>query len=230
MSRNAFSSAASAGASPRRTRTVVLGLLVLAMALVYPAARLLPVTAGWENSLLENLQLALLVGGGVWAWGFARGGSVAGDAASIALGRASALVWLVLAARELSWGAVLGEPGRMESWGPVYSSSTLWYKPAVYPVAALMLCVCLYLVLRHRVLSRLWGLVRRTSFVWLELGLALLAMLLGTYAEGHLPGIAPPAGLGEKALVMEEWVETVAYAAILAAQGRLFFLLRCTPT
>lgn len=207
----------------------MLGLLLLAMGLGYPVALLLPITAGWENSLLESLQVALLLAGGVWAWGFARAGGAVGDAAWNAFGRAAALVWWVLAAREMSWGAVFSEPQRMASWGPVYSSSALWYKPAVYPVVALLLCVCLYLVLRHRVLPRLWRLVRGAPFAWLELGLAVLAVLLGTYAEGHLPGVAPPAGLGAKALVMEEWMESVAYGALLAAQWRVFFLLRRTP-
>ena len=44
-------------------------------------------------------------------------------------------VWLLLAARELSWGAALLPPLSIGADGPEYSSSVLWYKPAVAPVA-----------------------------------------------------------------------------------------------
>ena len=65
-----------------------------------------------------------------------------------------------------------------------------------------------------------------TRMRWALLAVLLLAGLLGTYAEGHLPGLPAPAGLGDQALVMEEWMETVVYAGLLAAQWQLFRLLR----
>ena len=205
-----------------RMRWALLAVLLLALALGYPAALLLPVNAGWENGLLENLQVALLVLGGVLAWRFARAGQGQGGA----LARAMVPVWLALAGRELSWGAVFGEPLRVAAWGPVYSSSTLWWRPAVFPVLAALLAFSLFVMLRQRVFGLLWALARSTPFVWRELALVLLAGLLGTYAEGHLPGLPAPAGLGDQALVMEEWMETVVYAGLLAAQWQLFRLLR----
>ncbi|WP_404299247.1 hypothetical protein [Alicycliphilus denitrificans] len=67
------------------------------------------------------------------------------------------------------------------------------------------------------------------------LGLLLLAVGVWAWgfaraggAVGDAAWNAPPAGLGTKALVMEEWMESVPYGALLAAQWRVFFLL-CLP-
>ena len=78
-----------------RTRRVLWVACVLWTLLGYPIALWLPVTAGWENGVLENLQLAQLLAGAGLAWWFARTDHAA-------LGYAAVAVWLVLAARELS--------------------------------------------------------------------------------------------------------------------------------
>ena len=84
----------------------------------------------------------------------------------------------------------------------------------------------LVVMVRGRVFGLLWKLARTTPFIWLELGLVVLAALLSTYAEGHLPGFPPPAWLAQYALVMEEWMEVVLCAGLLAVQQQIFALLR----
>ncbi|MFV7435448.1 hypothetical protein ACNPNU_28195, partial [Pseudomonas shirazica] len=89
--------------------------------------------------------------------------------------------------------------------GPLYSSSLLAYKPFVYPALARGLLGCVVFALRGRVLALLEQLLTTTPFVWAELGLAVLALLAATYAEGNMPGAPVLASLGHGALVMEEW-------------------------
>ncbi|RYF28463.1 MAG: hypothetical protein EOO33_00945 [Comamonadaceae bacterium] len=93
----------------------------------------------------------------------------------------------------------------------------LWYKPAVYPVLALLLAYCLVCVVRFRLDQVVWRCLRS---VWLEVLLIAMALTLSTCAEGHGP--AWLGGLmGGNALVVEEWSELAAYFALVAAQLRV---------
>ena len=96
-----------------RTRRLLWAGCVLWALLGYPMAPWLPVTMGWENGVLENLQLVQLLAGAGLAWWFARTGHAA-------LGYTAVMVWLVLAARELSWGATLWAAPLGMGWsGPI---------------------------------------------------------------------------------------------------------------
>lgn len=213
-----------------RWRRAWLALLLLGLALSYPAARLLPISFGWENGWLEDLQVVVLLAGAAMAAVFARDVRSGGEAGRAARGLALALVpvWCLLAARELSWGAVLLPPVGFAEDGPVYSSAMLWYKPAVIPLAALVLAWCAWVFVRHGAYRVVLHLLRSPQFAWAELALLVLAGLLSTYAEGHL-GVALPQRLMDQALVMEEWAELFAYIALVAAQRQVFALLRNSP-
>lgn len=217
----------SAAAAARRRR-MWLACLLLVLVLSYPATAMLPLSVAWENGWLENAQVVVLLAGAVMAVVHARdpafGSPPQGQAAR---GLAWALVplWLLLAARELSWGAVFLPPVELTYEGPVFASSQLWYKPAVYPLAALMLAVCAWLLVRCRADRILLSLVRARQFVWAEVAVFLLAGLLSTYAEEHL-GIAIAAPLYGRTVIMEEWAEVVAYATLVLAQWQVFFCLR----
>ena len=202
------------------TRHTLWAACVLWALLGYPMARWLPVTMGWENGLLENLQLAqLLAGAGLALW-YARSGHAA-------LGYVAVAVWLVLAAREVSWGATLwAEPLGMGWSGPVYSSSVLWYKPFVYPAIGAVLLVAGVALVRSGALSLVYRLARSTQFVWVELVLAVAAAMAASYFEGQLPREAADPGLGMASLVLEEWLECAAYGALLVGQWQLFTLAR----
>ena len=91
-------------------------------------------------------------------------------------GLAAVAVWLVLAARELSWGATLWAAPLGMGWsGPIYSSSVLWYKPFVYPAIGAVLVVAGVALVRSGAPSMLYKLARSTPFVWVELMLAAAA-------------------------------------------------------
>ncbi|MDR6215754.1 hypothetical protein [Paracidovorax wautersii] len=213
-----------------RWRRAWLVLMLLGLALSYPAARLLPVSFGWENGWLEDLQVVVLLSGAVMAAVFARQ-VVGNDGPGRAVkGLALVLVpvWCLLAAREMSWGAVFLPPVGFSEDGPVYSSSVLWYKPAVYPLAAMVLAGCAWIFVRCRAYRVVLQLLRSPQFAWAELAVLVLAGVLSTYAEGHL-GVALPHALLDQALVMEEWAEMFAYIALVAAQRQVFVLLQGTP-
>lgn len=217
-------------ASALRQRRLWLACMLMALALSYPATAWLPLSVAWENGWLENIQVAVLLMGGAMAVVFARDGALALPQGRAARGLAWALapVWCLLAAREMSWGAVFLSPVDFTEEGPVFSSSLLWYKPAVYPLAALVLACCAGIFIRCRADRVVLRLVRSRHFVWAELAVFVLAGVLSTYAEEHL-GIAVAAPLHGRTLIMEEWAEVVAYGALVLAQWHVFALLRSAP-
>ena len=156
-----------------RTRRVLWVACVLWTLLGYPIALWLPVTAGWENGVLENLQLAQLLAGAGLAWWFARTDHAA-------LGYAAVAVWLVLAARELSWGATLWAAPLGMGWsGPIYSSSVLWYKPFVYPaIGAVLVVAGVALVLMYLISNVNYRSLRHRNWYRYILTLCLLAWAL----------------------------------------------------
>ncbi len=182
----------------------------------------LPVEAGWENGWIENLQLAVLVAGAMMAAVHAVLDRLRGASrAAVALAACLVPVWLLLMGRELSWGAALLTPVGMGDNGPEYSSSVLWYKPAVAPAVVALLVVTGGVLAWFRVERLVWALLRACPFPWFELGLGVAAALLSTYGEGHLFGMVVSPHWGHNAAVLEEWAEVAAYLALLLAQWQL---------
>lgn len=211
-----------------RWRRWLLALMLLGLAVGYSVAARLPASVGWENGWLENLQVVVLLGGAAMAIAVARQGTAADGRTCPALtGLAVAVVplWCLMAARELSWGAAFLPPMGFGEDGPTYSSATLWYKPAVAPLALLVIAWCGWMAAKSEALRVVLRLLRSPQFVWAELAVMVLAGVLSTYAEGHL-GIPAPKALGHHAVVMEEWSEMFAYVALVMAQWQIFVLLR----
>ena len=183
----------------------------------YPLSMVLPRTWGWENGVLEVLQvLVLLAGAGLALRAWMRSRPL--PIATLAL--CAAPVWLVLAGRELSWGAVFGAPLAFTDHGPVYSSRVLRYKPLVAPVVGLLLGMAVVHACRWRLDRLALRLLREGGIPWLVLGLAVLAEAGSSCAEGHLQctfALRMP-----HAMVFEELIELFAYAALLVAQASLF--------
>lgn len=189
--------------------------LAIAMLLAtYPAQAWLPGSTAWENSWIENSQVLVLGLGLLTALWWGRAST---DARVRALCRAAAVLWAILMAREMSWGGVFLDPVSFSEEGPFFSSRGLWYKPAVYPVLALLLGYCLVCIVRFRLDVLVWRCLRS---VWLETLLVALALFISTCAEGHGPEWLG-ALTGGNGLVVEEWSELAAYFALVAAQLRV---------
>src|SRR5690606_11801180 len=99
--------------------------IVLALIASYLCAPLLPVTAGWGNGWIENLQALLPFAGGVGALCHA---AQLPSPRGTGFWHAVAPLWFILSFRELSWGAVFHSPVSFsQETGPMFSSSTqLW--------------------------------------------------------------------------------------------------------
>lgn len=190
--------------------------LLLALLACFPAAMLLPRTWGWENGVLETVQVLVLLAGAVLAaaaWWRQRPSPMA------LLALCAVPFWLVLAAREMSWGAVLGVPLAFTENGPLFSSRTLWYKPFVASAVGLLLGCTLLRLWTARLDLLLRRLVLEGRIPWLLLGLAVVGEMGSSCAEGRL-ACTQLAGL-PFAMVFEELTELVAYVALVAAQARV---------
>jgi hypothetical protein len=137
--------------------------LLLAFLGCYPLSLLIPPAWGWENGVVENAQVLVLLGGCLLAWVAARRLD-AGPARVLA--RCVMPLWLLLSGRELSWGAVFLPPIGFDITGPIYASRILWYRPLVAPVAAVILALVLYTGWRHRLDRLLKGTIVRRRFPW----------------------------------------------------------------
>ena len=191
-------------------------LLVLFCIASYPVSLHLPARWGWEDGPIENTQVAVLLAGCAWAALMALRSRLA------MLARCLAPLWLVLTARELSWGAVFLEPLGYGDEGPIFSSALLWYKPMVTPLIALALAWMAYTAWRHR-LDRLFvEIVIGGRFPWLPALIATAGMLGSGCAEGHLACGIP--FHHPQAEVFEELAELIAYLAVFIGQSTVLRL------
>lgn len=189
--------------------------LLLAFILVsYPLALAMPEAWGLENGVIENAQVAVLLCGALaafLAWWRHRGTPLG------ALGASTVPVWLILAARELSWGAVITQADAVRAGLPL---EPMWYKPAVAPVICALLAWSVSTLWRHHLGRFLVGLARNSHYAVVPLVLAVVASYLSACAEGHaVCGIhANP----HHAQDWEEGLELIAYMALVFAQQRVF--------
>lgn len=195
-------------------RVVLQRCLLLGLFLCLPLSLAAPVEWGWENGVVENVQVLVLLAGLFFAFQAWRHGP-RGDASTLAL--CLLPVWLLLTGRELSWGSVFLDPLSFGPDGPIYSSRVLPYRPLVPPFAGLMLLGSLWLAWRQRLHRYLLALVAGGRFPWMSIVLVLGAALGSTAGEGHLPAFAQH--LLDHSLVLEEMSETVGYLAMVVGQG-----------
>lgn len=185
-------------------------------------APLLPVTTGWENGPIENSQVVILLGGFFCAAIFYFRQS---EARLKALWLCIMPVWLILAMRELSWGAVFYPPLEFFGYtGPVFSSRIqLWYKPFVTPVVLILLGLSLFHFLRTRQYRTLSALFRARSVPVTEFLVVVILMIASAASEGHMgSAVKMRMNLHMGApQVFEESVELFAYLTLVLAQFRV---------
>ncbi len=197
-----------------RTPAGSLLLSVLALAACFPAARLLPPAWGWENGVLETLQVMVLLLGAALALAACQRERPS-PLAMLAL--CAVPLWALLAAREMSWGAVLAAPLAFTQHGPLFSSKVLWYKPLVLPLAGLAVGASVLQIWRYRLDRLVRRLAAERRIPWPLLAMAVIAEIGSNCAEGRLH--CSFAGQLPYAMVLEELVELVAYAALVLAQA-----------
>lgn len=192
---------------------LITGLLVLIVS--YPVAQILPSWVSWENGPVENAQVVVLFFGMVQALLYQKSGTSDWKW----LWRGAALIWFICAVRELSWGAVFLDPIHMSEEGPFFSSSQLWYKPAIMPALIISIVLAAFLMLKNGSHELPRPLQRSGGLPWTEFLLATLCMMISTAAEEHL-GLTT--GLtGAAAQNLEELSELAAYIFLLTGQYRI---------
>jgi hypothetical protein len=208
-------------------------LLVLLIA-IYPLAKRLPERMGWENGWIEEAQIAILLIGflyAAWTWsGLRRTTAPAAESGWTTVLRLSLIAmpfWLMCAGRETSWGATFLTRGVMETDGPYFSSSKLWYHMAIKPLVLLAMAVAVLAFLRWRLDRPLLALVRRHRFPWFEVFLVLGAALMATLSESSM--FFDSADTEILRMMIEELTETVCYLGLFLMQARLFGELRHPP-
>ncbi|MEO9340683.1 hypothetical protein ABFT80_25045 [Mesorhizobium sp. SB112] len=179
-----------------------------------PAMAMLPEWMAWENQPIENLQVLVLFSGMIIAGAF----QIRGDEQWKWFWRVVTPVWLILCARELSWGAAFYPPTKMTEVGPFFASRALWYRPVVYPMVGLIIAAMCYMILRYRTWQKMPEIMRGGAMPWLECGLVVAALLVSISAEGHG---GPLSALIPNSLVLEETAELAAYCWLLVAQFRV---------
>lgn len=196
---------------------IVHGLLLLLLLAGKPLADRLPAQWGWENGVLENLQVLILLAG--WAFALAVC-KLDWKSPRALLALVVIPIWVVLVARELSWGAVFLTPLDVTAAGPQFSSRVLWYKPAIYPLVGLLLAAAGFVAARCRLDRALFSALANRNFPWLESALIVGAAYVSGCAEGHVR--CPFQAMPSQQEVLEELVEVVVYSALWLAQYRVF--------
>ena len=214
--RNINDDSAAAGAAP--WLRVGNWALLACLGLNFGLAWVLPPWVGWENGPVENLQVLVLLGGGLLAACAARQqrGHVAAPLWWVAM-----FFWAIFLGRELAWGAVFLPPLGMDEWGPTISSSSLWWRPAIGWVLGAVLLLGCYWMLRYRVFGRvLLRLHRQHAWPWGSLAVFVLAMLLSDHADGS-DFLSFETWYQTRVIVLEELSELCGYLALLLAQHAL---------
>ncbi len=186
-------------------------ILLVGVLLSYFISPYLPITWGWENNLLEWLQVLILSVGLVLNYKWYQD---AKDARNISapLFLASALpLWLLMIGRELSWGRVFYPIGFDPAEGPVFLSlAELPYGAIVNPLLATIILIWLFAIIKYRLFKIPYELLKERRFPTSELIITILALVI--------------AGIGEKQLhlpVMEEFDECIAYLGLILTAYRV---------
>ena len=123
----------------KNTRLLV-ALIILSIVLI-PLAVVLPKEYGFENHLLENIEVIILSSGIIINLLKIRDYTIY---ESVKFYIASILVFVLMIGRELNWGRVF-YPVMIKNDGDVVfiSLNKLWYGSVVYPLVAILIYCCI---------------------------------------------------------------------------------------
>lgn len=180
--------------------------LLLGVLLSYFISDYLPVEWGWENSILEWLQVVILTVGLMLNYTWWR------DAKSMPqnINNARFLLWaiplwLLIIARELSWGRVFYSRGFDAVDGPSFLPlSQLPYGSVVYPLLTVIIVVWSYMIIKYRLYKIPYKLLKERRFPVAELIITVFAFIDADIGEHklHLQN-------------MEEFDECLAYLGLI---------------
>ena len=117
---------------------------VLLLIVTWPLAFVLPVSVSFENGFLENLQVVVLIFGGIYNF-YLINYSV--DKQIMAFHRWCSVLCVFMSLRELSWGRIFYQIN-MEKTGPVFVAMTdyIWRTEAYFVMACFILFLFIYML------------------------------------------------------------------------------------
>lgn len=180
-------------------------ILLTSVLLSYFISPYLPDSWGWENSLLEWLQVIILSLGLALNCKWWQDAKSAGDFTTARFLNWATPLWLLMIGRELSWGRVFYPNGFNTATGPSFLTlAELPYGAFVNPLLAIIIVVWLYAVIKYGLYKIPYQLVKERRFPASELAITFLAFVVAALGEKklHLP-------------VMEEFDECLAYLGLI---------------
>ena len=126
---------------------ITLALLILYALALVPFSSVLPGWMSYENSLLENAQVIVLLGGALLCVHFAH---YSQGSPTHGMWLPSSGIFLILAFRELSWGRVFMVEGYTDIGEPILiASSAMPYRTAIHAAVGVFALLCLYFLARY---------------------------------------------------------------------------------
>lgn len=157
-----------------------LSLLFLYLLLIYPLSGMLPDWASFENGPLENAQVIVLLGGALLCIHFAH---YSQGSPTHGMWLPSAVVFLILAFRELSWGRVFMVKGYSAIGEPIIpGSSEMPFHMAIHVGVGIAAVLCLYFLIRYAPWKRIFKEIR---LPWAQLALIVICIVLNTLGDHH---------------------------------------------
>ncbi len=155
-------------------------LLVLFAVLILPVSGFLPNWASFENGPIENTQVILLLGCALMCVKFARETL---SSPSHKMWLPSAGIFLILAARELSWGRVFFIKEYSAAGEPILiASSEMPFRTAIHGCIGVLAVLCLYGLIRFVPWKRIF---REISFPWIHLIAIIVCVIAVTVGDHH---------------------------------------------
>lgn len=178
---------------------------LLASLILIPLCFVLPVECSFENHFLENLEVVVLFVGFV---------SVIFKAKNLTKFKhfyyGCSRLYLIMIARELSWGRVFYPIGFRNNGEEIYMSiHNIWYGPVVYPVVAIVAIIALALIIKCCFDCRQKSIILDIPILYL-IFFALLMMISQMVFEKSLISLLTP-----YSQLLEEATEAIAYCSLI---------------
>ena len=162
-------------------------LLLLFVSLSYFIIPYLPVAWGWENGLLERLQIAILTLGLILNYRWWQEAKLDNNLSDTRFFAWITPLWLLMIGRELSWGRVFYPNYFDAATGPSFLKLTqLPYGSLVNPVIAVIIIVWLYAVIKYALYKLPYQLLKKHRFPVIELLITVFAFAVADIGEHQL--------------------------------------------
>ena len=175
---------------------------ILNALLIVPCILWLPQKFGYENGVLENIQLILLLIGFILCMKY-KNNTPDTENSMVKFFRFAALVLIILFLREINCGRTIffPIPGEVNAF---YGWKDIQYGWLAHPIYGLYMAYVAYYFFSNKIFATLWNIVKNVKFPILNIILMAVGMIWGTLAEEVFHN-----------MVMEEITELLFYTSLM---------------